>query len=299
MVGTHNYTLVKRILLVILVLNWAVASAKTGYGFMTGALSMMADGFHSFMDGASNVIGLLTIKIAAKPPDASHPYGHRKFEAFATLCIAGMLGLTAYEIAIAAAQRIGTATLPTVTTLSFLIMIGTLMVNVWVTRYELRRGRELQSPILTADAMHTRSDIFATVAVLASLAAARAGFALLDIIVALLIVGLIAWSALEIIRNSIITLTDASRVDPAVIEQVACSVPGVLACHQVRSRGFEDAITIDCHIWVKATLSTQESHRITHDVMQRVKTDVPGVVEVVIHTEPAPVGSGQAEGIDH
>lgn len=292
MIDTHNYTLVKRILLVILLLNWAVASAKTGYGWMTGALSMMADGFHSFMDGASNVIGLLTIKIAAKPPDASHPYGHRKFEAFATLAIAGMLGLTAYEIAVAAAQRFGTDTLPNVTSLSFLIMIGTLLVNVWVTRYELRRGRELQSPILCADAMHTRSDIFATLAVLASLAAAKAGFALLDIIVALLIVGLVAWSALQIIQNSISTLTDASRVDPAVIEQVACAVPGVLACHQVRSRGFEDAIIIDCHIWVKATLSTEESHRITHDVMQRVKTEVPGVVEVVIHTEPAPVESG-------
>lgn len=285
---THNYALVKRILLVILVLNWAVASAKTGYGLMTGALSMMADGFHSFMDGTSNVIGLLTIKIAAKPPDASHPYGHRKFEAFATLAIAVLLGLTAYEIAVSAAQRFATPTLPRVTPMSFLIMIATLMVNTWVTRYESRRGRELQSPILSADAMHTRSDIFATLAVLASLVAARAGFALLDIIVALLIVGLIAWSALQITRRSLTTLTDASRVDPAVIEQVARSVPGVLACHQIRSRGFEDAITVDCHIWVNAALSTEESHRITHDVMQRVKAGVPGVVEVVIHTEPAP-----------
>jgi cation diffusion facilitator family transporter len=292
MASTDNYHMVKRVLWGILLLNWGVALAKTGYGSMTGALSMMADGFHSFMDGASNVIGLLAIQIASKPPDASHPYGHRKFETFATLGIAVLLGLAAYEIAVSAAQRMSSGTIPRVTWLSFLIMIGTMMVNAWVTSFELRRGRQLKSPILSADAMHTRSDIFATLAVLASLIAAKAGFAWLDIVVALLIVGLIAWSALQIIRHSLITLSDASRVDPAMIEQVACAVPGVLACHQIRSRGFEDAIIVDCHIWVGASLTTEASHRITHAVMQQVKAEVPGVVEVIIHTEPAPVGGG-------
>lgn len=289
MASTDKYLRVKRVLWGILLLNWGVASAKLGYGFMTDALSMMADGFHSFMDGTSNVIGLLAIHIASKPPDASHPYGHRKFETFATLAIAVMLGLAAYEIAVSAVHRLGTDTVPRVTSLSFLVIISTLLVNIWVSSFELRRGRQLQSPILSADAMHTRSDIFATLAVLVSLVAAKAGFAWLDIVVALLIVGLIAWSALQIIRHSLITLTDASRVDSAVVEQVACDVAGVLACHQVRSRGFEDAIIIDCHIWVDAALTTEESHRITHAVMQRIKAEVPGVVDVIIHTEPAPV----------
>jgi cation diffusion facilitator family transporter len=287
---------VRQVLLWTLALNWSVAAAKVGYGLWTGALSMTADGFHSFMDGTSNIVGLLALSAAAKPPDTSHPYGHRKFEALATMGIAALLVFAAYEIAVSAVHRFGSEVVPHVTLLSFVVMLGTLGINTWVSRYESRRGRELQSALLSADALHTRTDIYATLSVLASLAAAKAGNASLDIFVALLIVGIVIHAAYKIVQQGLTILTDAARVPPATIERVALSIPGVQGCHHIRSRGFEDAITVDCHIWVDPTLSTAEAHRLTHAVMDRVRAEVPGVVEVIIHTEPGrTTGSYDAE----
>ncbi|GIX47161.1 MAG: cation transporter [Candidatus Tectimicrobiota bacterium] len=288
---------VRRILLGVLGLNWAVAAAKAAYGQWAGLLSMTADGFHSFMDGTSNLLGLLALAVAARPPDASHPYGHRKFETLATVGIAVLLVLAAYEIALSAFRRLGSGALPQVTPLGFAVMLVTLGVNLGVSRYEARRGRELGSTLLSADAQHTRTDVYASLSVLASLAAAAAGYAFLDGLVALVIVGVIVRAALRIFRQELAVLTDAARVDPAVIEKVALSVPGVRACHRIRSRGFEDAITVDCHIWVDPQLPTAEAHRLTHAVMDRIRAEVPGVSEVIVHTEPArpplPPGRGR------
>ena len=295
--GNKKQQAVRQILLWILLLNWGIAAAKAGYGLWSGTLSMTADGFHSFMDGVSNIVGLLALGIASKPPDTSHPYGHRKFETLAAMGISMLLFLTAYELAVSAVSRFRSVATPQVTPLSFIVMLGSLGVNIWVTCYETRRGRELHSALLLADALHTRSDIYASLSVLAALAAAKAGSASLDVLAALFIVGLIARTAFGIIQQSFAVLADASRVDPAVIERVVLSVPGVRWCHRIRSRGFEDAIAIDCHIWVDPEIPTTEAHRLTHAVMDRVRAEVPGVTEVLIHTEPDRGARASYEGL--
>src|SRR4030042_7081774 len=94
----NKFTQIRRILLLILVLNWLVAFAKVIYGLMTRCASMTADGVHSFGDGASNIIGIVGIWAASKPEDEDHPYGHKKFETIATLGIAIILFLAAFNI---------------------------------------------------------------------------------------------------------------------------------------------------------------------------------------------------------
>src|SRR5690606_14887469 len=93
----HNTAEVRRVLWRVLVLNAIVAAAKLVIGIMTGAVAMIADGFHSSMDASSNVLGLVGIKLAAQPPDEEHPYGHRRFETLATLGIGGLLLVAAWE----------------------------------------------------------------------------------------------------------------------------------------------------------------------------------------------------------
>ena len=88
---TDRFREIKRILLQILLLNWAVAGAKIGYGLMTNFTSMTADGFHSLSDGGSNILGLIGITIACWPADNDHPYGHRKYETLFSLGIAAVL----------------------------------------------------------------------------------------------------------------------------------------------------------------------------------------------------------------
>ena len=89
---------IRRVLWVILVLNLAVAAAKYVYGLMSGSASMQADGIHSVFDSAGNVVGLVGIALAARPADDSHPYGHAKFETYASLVIGVLLLLAAFEV---------------------------------------------------------------------------------------------------------------------------------------------------------------------------------------------------------
>src|SRR5689334_19816522 len=106
----------------ILVLNLAVAAAKLIYGHLSGAIAIRADGLHSLIDASANVVALLGIRVARRPPDANHPYGHRKYETFAALGIAAMMVIGCWEIAAAAVQRLRQPHLPHVTPLGYGIM---------------------------------------------------------------------------------------------------------------------------------------------------------------------------------
>ena len=89
---------VRKTLVWVLVLNLVVATAKLAVGWLSSSISMVADGFHSLTDSASNIVGLIGISLAGRPPDEDHPYGHRKFETLAALMIGALLALTAWEV---------------------------------------------------------------------------------------------------------------------------------------------------------------------------------------------------------
>jgi cation diffusion facilitator family transporter len=277
---------IRRVLFITLLLNWGVAALKLGYGAWSKTLSMVADGFHSLMDGSANIIGLVAMTVAVQPADRSHPYGHRKFESFAALGISFLLLLAAYEIGEGAISRWSGGSTPQVTMMSFIVMIITMGVNLFVSAYETRVGKRLQSEILVADALHTRSDLYASLAVLASLVAVKLGYPLLDPIAALLIVPLIGRAGLRIIGQSLYVLTDTSRLHPGIVEKVALEVQGVRECHAVRSRGFPDAIYMDFHILVDPQLTVAEAHEIAHQVERELTARFPGVTDLVVHVEP-------------
>jgi cation diffusion facilitator family transporter len=278
--------MIRTVLAATLALNWLVAALKLGYGWWSETLSMVADGFHSLLDGSANIIGLIAITVAVLPADRSHPYGHRKFESFAALGISFLLLFAALEIGQGAFTRWQSATSPHVTLTSFAVMIVTMGVNVFVSWYEARVGRRLQSEILMADALHTRSDLYASVAVVASLIAAKAGYPGLDLASALFIVVLIARSGIRIIGQSLYVLSDASRLPPPSVEKIALEVEGVRECHGIRSRGFPDAIYMDLHILVDPQLTVARAHEIAHRVEASLKERFPELADMVVHVEP-------------
>lgn len=288
MSGSHREraTKIRTVLLVTLILNWSVAALKIGYGVWSQTLSMVADGFHSVLDGSGNVIGLIAMIFAVAPADPLHPYGHRKFESFAALGISFLLLLAAYEIGQGALHRWQAATTPQVTSMSFVVMVCSMVVNFFVSWYENRVGQQLQSDVLIADAMHTRSDLYASLSVLVSLGAAKAGYTSLDVIAALFIVVLIARSGIRIIGQSLYVLSDASRLPPRIVEKVASQVEGVREVHAVRSRGTADAIYMDLHVLVDPALSVAKAHEIAHEVESYLKEQFPGVTDMVVHVEP-------------
>ena len=165
---------ISQVLWGILGLNLIVAIAKLIYGYHSGALAITADGIHSLLDASSNVVGLVGIAAARRPPDANHPYGHRKYETVAALGIVAMLFLGCREIAGAAIERLRAPHLPHVTIAGFVILFVTLGINLLVVWFERREGRRLQSELLLSDAAHTGSDVLASVLVIVSFAARRA-----------------------------------------------------------------------------------------------------------------------------
>ncbi len=279
---------VSRVLTRVLVLNLAVAAAKLVLGYATGAVSIVSDGFHSLTDSASNIIGLIGLRAAGKPPDADHPYGHRKFETLAAGAIFVFLVVAVMEIGRTAIQRFANPVPPAITWVSFAVMTATLLVNVWVVRYEAGRGRALQSELLLADAVHTRSDVFATIGVLISLAGVTLGYPLLDPIGGLAIAILIARTSLEIAHDTSSILSDRVVIDEDDIRGVVMGVPEVLGCHHIRTRGPLDHVFLDLHVWFPAAMPLVQAHSLSHQVKDRLMARFPQIRDAIIHIEPPP-----------
>ncbi len=280
------YDAVRRILMIIFVLNISTALAKGIYGLYTNTLSMSADGLHSFFDSTANIIGLVGISLAARPPDRDHPYGHAKYESFAALGIAVLLFAGCLQLIVAAAGRLQSGESPQVTGLSFAIMAIALIINIGVSGYEYLLGRRLKSSILVADSLHTRSDVYASIGVILGLFAVRMGYPLADPVIALFICALIVHTGLEIVRESSTALLDRAAIDEQVIVDLAGLVKGVCTCHAVRTRGVAEEIYVDLHIGVDASLSMDMAHKVGEDVERAIKSSIPEVRDVVVHLEP-------------
>ncbi len=276
---------IRWVLWVVLALNLAVAAAKLAVGWWADSISMIADGFHSTLDGSSNVIGLIGMWLAGQPPDANHPYGHQKFESIAALAIGVLLALTGVEVIQAALGRWGKATLPHVTWLGFTVMGVTMVVNVGVAWYEAREGRRLGSHLLLADAQHTRSDLLVSTSVLGGLIAARMGVAWLDVVVALLIAAFIIWVAYGVLKQVTFSLTDTAYLGDEAVSALALQVPRVRRCKNVRSRGNPPFLFIDLEVELDPDLSLAEAHAIAHQVMDRCRERLDAA-DVVVHVEP-------------
>lgn len=287
----ENFKGIRFVLIYTMFLNLLATTAKIAVGYLTGSLSILADGFDSLFDSFSNVIGLVAIYLARRPPDEDHPYGHRRYEILMTLVISVLLFFTCFEILKSAYQRLLHPVVPQITVWSFGSLLVSIAVHIYVTIYEKRRGEELKSEFLVADAMHTRADIFVSVGVMGGLTVVRMGYPILDTILAVVIAALIAKIGIEIIRSSTRILTDAAAVDIAKIVSIVQQVPGVTSYHHIRSRGQEDDIYLDLHIRVAPDTPLAQAHSIAHQVQHKLLDTISGAKDVVVHVEPQP-GSG-------
>ena len=283
---SQHYTQIKRILIAILGLNWAVALAKIAYGLHTNCNSMTADGFHSLSDGTSNIIGFIGIHIAAKPKDVNHPYGHKKYETFFTLGIAGLLLVIALNLIGKGIQRFFNPVTPQIELASFLVMLVTLAINLGVMNYERKKGKQLGSDILVSDALHTRADIFISLSVIATLVVIWLGYPILDPVVTILIALFIVAAAVEIIKNSSQVLCDTAAADTKKISDIVLSIQGVRTCHKIRTRGRPDDINVDLHVQVNPSMHIDKAHELSYAIEETLKREIPQITDVVVHMEP-------------
>jgi cation diffusion facilitator family transporter len=283
----NRFRSIKRILLIILILNWGVALAKIIYGYATHFTGMMADGFHSLADGASNIIGLIGITLARRPPDKDHPYGHKKYETLFALAIAGMLFFVCFNLFSEGIKRLSSHGTPQIDAISMIVMLVTMSVNIFVMTYEYRAGKRLNSDILVSDSLHTKADIFTSASVIIAMIVIKMGYPILDPIVTIMIAFFIAYAAFSIARNSSKVLCDEIVIsDDSKIVKVVMAVKGVRACHKIRTRGRADDIHVDLHVQVSPDMHVDRAHDICYRIEGAIKSCIAGVTDVVVHIEP-------------
>jgi cation diffusion facilitator family transporter len=287
--AASRYREVSRVLWQVFLLNLVVAVAKIAFGYASGAVSILSDGFHSLTDSASNVVGLVGVRFAEQPPDADHPYGHRKYETVAAAAVTVFLLLVVVEVLRnAIASLTGRAAPHQIGAASFVVMLVTIAINLTVVSYESRAAERLGSEVLMADATQTRGDVWSSLAVIVALIGARAGLPILDPLAALIVAGFIAYAGYQVARATTRILSDRIVMDESDVERVVMSVQGVLGCHQIRTRGSADHVFLDMHVWLPATMPLVDAHALSHVVKDRLIERYPQIADAIIHIEPPP-----------
>lgn len=282
-----HYAHIRRILIVVLLLNWLVALVKIIYGLFSRCASITADGFHSLSDGASNIVGLIGIHLACQPTDEDHPYGHKKYETLASLGIAALLFLVSLNLAKEGIDRLYHPVTPLIDIRSFVIMLITLGINFLVMNYEHAKGKLLGSDILVSDALHTRADILTSLSVIITLVLIKLGYRIFDPIATIIIALFIAKAGFDIIKGSSKVLCDtAPIIEVKRIADVVLSVKGVKACHKIRTRGRPDDINVDLHVEVGSDMHMDKAHNISYAIEEAIKKAIPEITDVVVHMEP-------------
>ncbi|MGL5942024.1 MAG: cation diffusion facilitator family transporter [Waterburya sp.] len=280
---------IQTVLYVTLGLNVLVLETKFSLGLAMGSLSLLADAVHSFADTASNILGLVAMRLANPQPDWDHPYGHSKFESLGALGIAGFLIVAGMEILGSAIKRLFLPVDQTsleVNNLNLIMMVCVLVINITVAVYEGKKGKELNSKLLQADARHTLSDVWVTVVILAGMWGMRYGWLWLDIVLAFMVAGLVFWSAWEVIKENIPFLSDRVAIPAKEIMEIVMDVYGVLNCHSITSRGVVDQeVFIEMHL-VVAPREIEAAYEIVEKIENKLQEKYDGQVHVTIQLEP-------------
>ena len=277
---------IRRVFWGLLVANLAVVGVKVVIGLKAGSLAVIGDAVHSSVDGLNNVIFIALMQIAGRAPDEDHPYGHSKFEVLGGLGIVVFLCVACFELLKQAILGLVRGAEPPTFTGPDLVLIAlTLATNLWVAWYEARRGRQLRSDLLLADAAHTRTDVFITVGVLTGAFLARQGLRYIDQAVAIGVSILIARTAWEIFRHAMPTLVDQVALEAPAIRRCAEAVEGVASAYGIRSRSAAGVVFAELTIGVQGGLAVQAAHEIADAVEERLKQDLQ-LDEVVVHIEP-------------
>jgi len=286
--GSSRSRAVRRVLWGILLANLAVVGAKFLIGVAASSLAVLGDAIHSTADALNNVLALVVIRAASKPPDEDHPYGHGKFETLGTLAIVGFMSITCFQLVRDAVTRLlGSHEPPILSDLQLGVLLATLVINVVVARYESRRGRELQSDLLLADAAHTRADVFITIGVLAGMIFARQGWWWIDPVLALVIAAFIVRIAFQVFRLALPVLVDERAIPTPAIQSLAESVPGVKSAYSIRSRGGTTAHGryAEVTIAVDGSANVADAHAIADRVEALLMRDLE-LSAVTVHVEP-------------
>ncbi len=277
---------VRRVLILTLTVHLAISAAKLIMGYQAHIVSLQADGLHSLFDALSNVIGLVALGIALRPPDPEHPYGHRKVEVVASLAIGIMLLLALLEVGRGLWTAAAGESIPQIGPLAFVVQIVAITAALCISWYERRKAADYDSMLLEADASHTLTDALAGLSVIAGMTLVTLGFAPGDVLAALIVMGFIAVAAYRVLKNVADVLVDAALLDAGEIREIVEAFDEVLSCHYVRTRGMRGNIHLDLHVTMPPSMTLSEAGVTMLAIKTRLRQHFPDLADIVMQVEP-------------
>ncbi len=274
-----------------IVANLLLALVKAVAGVLGNSYALIADAVESASDIISSIVVVIGCRMAGKPADENHPYGHGKFEPLAAAVVATLLFVAAVGIAVESVKEIITPHhAPAPFTLG--VLLAVIIVKELLFRFVITVGDELQSTVVKGDAWHHRADALTSAAAFIGISIAiigGPGFEAADDYAALAAAFIIAINAVLLLKPAVYELIDTapSPVIAQDIRAIAHSVPGVLGTHKchVRKVGFDHFVDLD--VLCDPEMSIRQGHEVAHDVGEAIHAQLPYITKVLVHVEPA------------
>lgn len=284
-----------RVTLIGTAVNAVLIVLKFIAGIFGRSSAMVADAVHSLTDFVTDIIVLIFVKIAGKPQDRGHDYGHGKFETFATMIIGLILAVAGVGVLWSGVSKIIDClhglVLPAPTWLALAIAVVSIVSKEWLYRYSVRRGRELQSNAVVANAWHHRSDAISSLGTLVGIAGAMflgSRWRILDPAAAVVVSFFIIKAGYDIMRPSVAELLESSlpEEEEKAISDTVLSVDGIEAMHHLRTRRIGNVIAIELHAKMDGSITLENAHTIATEAERQLKDRYGDSTLITIHMEP-------------
>lgn len=269
-------------------------------GILGHSAAMVADAFHSLSDFVTDIIVLVFVGISAKPQDTSHDYGHGKFETLASLFISLALIGAAIGIIVSGAQKMAAwlngMDLEAPGRLALWVALLSILLKEWMFRFTARKGNELESSALTANAWHHRSDALSSIGAAVGIGGAvflGGRWTVLDPLASIVVGAMLIKAAWDIMRPSLGELTDESLPEKTEEEILGVfrSFPDISEPHNLRTRRIGNKVAIEAHIRMDGDMTLQQAHDITSKIEGTLKERFGSGTIVTLHMEPLKHGS--------
>ena len=275
---------VKSVLLIEGGLNLLIMLVKLGVGISTQSIALISDAIHSLSDLGNNIIALIASHVSMQEADDNHHFGHGKAEQLAIFTLAVLLVVVAIEIVINAVRHYGSFV--TQSHLGLALMVAVLCINIGLTAWQHFWAKRLKSGLLEAEAKHTLSDVFTTVAAIVGWQFGVYGLPWVDTLVAIIVAGLVIYLGFTLLKKSTVFLMDSSTLSPRQIRDAVMQLTEVVGVHKVRAREHHDKKFADLTILVNPHYTTVQAHQVSEHVEQLLLERF-GIDDVVVHIEPA------------
>lgn len=283
-----------------LIVGFAVLGMKSLAYWMTGSVALLSDALESTVNVATALAALIAIRVAARPADDNHPYGHHKAEFFSAVLEGVMIVLAAILILREAALGILAPRAIDAPIEGIVIVLAATALNGWWARMLVTRGRLQKSPALVADGKHLATDVVSSVGVVAGIGLAMlTGWWILDPLLAALVAGNILWSGSKVIKESLSGLMDEAPPEETLErmrEIIQTQADGAVEAHDLRSRHAGAVTFIDFHLVVPGDMTVFHAHEICDRIEAALQSEIEGA-RITIHVEPEHMSKPAHSGV--